>query len=131
MKVKTSEAAGAVLDWAVAIAEGDENAKRLLAPRSKLGIRLWPKWEPSINGCQGGPLLEKYSISTECLWVCNSEKRFWMARIGSDYVQHGPTQLVAGMRCLVASRVGDEFEVPVLLTEHGISNARVSDESEE
>lgn len=132
MKVKTSEAAGAVLDWAVAIAEGDKNAARLIVPRSKrLGIRLWPEWAPSTNGCHGMPLLEKFNISTECLWMGSPNKREWMARIGSDYVQYGPTFLVASMRCLVASSLGDEFEVPVLLNEHGISNARVPGESEE
>jgi hypothetical protein len=31
-------------------------------------------------------------------------------------MQHGPTPLIAAMRCYVASKLGDEVEVPKELT---------------
>jgi hypothetical protein len=51
---------------------------------------------------------------------CNG---MWMGSIGGCtdldmplYQEHGPTPLIAAMRCFVASKLGDEIEIPKELT---------------
>jgi hypothetical protein len=129
MKVKTSELSGAALDWAVAIAGGLEFDEK--------GCAIWygddpPYYEaarrpfiPSTNWAQGGPIIERERIQVGPLYLGSGEKE-WFAHNhstmrwdeagefinGSDGQSHGPTPLIAAMRCYVASKLGDEVEVP-------------------
>lgn len=77
----------------------------------------WPndgecKCDFSTDWSQGGPLLERFGIEVE-RWADEVFPPF-MARIPNnveeDIHQSGETYLIAGMRCLVASRYGDEVE---------------------
>lgn len=98
MKIKTNELTGAALDWAVAKCEGSVNNNgRVLSLTS---------WAPSTDWAQGGPIIEREKI----------ELRFYREWCGDldtmSYGLFGPTPLIAAMRCYVASKLGDEVEVP-------------------
>jgi len=97
MKIKTSELTDAALDCAVAICEHNVG------------------WEPegedrdfySTNWSQGGPLIERERLTVG--WVADT----WAAVVGLvEHKQIGPTPLIAAMRCYVASKLGDEVEIP-------------------
>lgn len=97
--MKTSELQGAALDWAVAKCE-DIQGKPL-------------DWTPpvySTDWAQGGPIIER-----ECILLSVDAAGVWGVFIESgatDFLYHGPTPLVAAMRCYVASKLGDEVEIP-------------------
>ena len=103
MKIKTTELQGAVLDWAVAKCEGLVNEDGLDVGFIRDGV-----FTPSIDWAQGGPIIEREGIT-----VRRYTDALWDASIGRlDYVADGPTPLVAAMRAYVASKLGDEVEVP-------------------
>jgi hypothetical protein len=98
--MKTSELTGAALDWAVAKCEGYQ-------------LDLVPEgsYTPSTDWAQGGPIIEREAITvSEGSPVAGLE---WMAcDRGSTHIQHGPTYLIAAMRCYVASKLGDTVKIP-------------------
>ena len=125
--MKTAELKGNALDWAVAKAKGitvypSKQGKKWLSKRwmtadyGEFNHRHGtPWWNPSTDWAQGGPIIERERI--ELVAVELGEE--WIAR---DYwkefdEQSGPTPLVAAMRCYVASKLGDEVEIPAELTE--------------
>ena len=103
--MKTSELTGAALDWAVNKCEGATET----APRKFYG---WggALFGYSTNWAQGGKIIEREGI---CLW---SEGYDWEAKtqIGSGewLTEWAETPLVAAMRCYVASKLGDNIEIP-------------------
>ena len=111
--MKTSELTGAALDWAVAKCEGrgyvmDETE---YAPDGRTYQRGTAQSEGpnySTNWAQGGPIIER-----EKLAICIGWKQ-WLAF--SDDTENagvqGPTPLIAAMRCYVASKLGDDVDVP-------------------
>lgn len=97
MKVKTEELSGAALDWAVGQADECD-----LAP-----VEYSTKWE------FGGQIIEREGID---LQYQGGETDVWAADIfNADSMIYGDTPLVAAMRCYVASKLGDEVEVPAEL----------------
>ena len=97
MKLKTSELQGAVLDWAVAKCELGEAINEVDDPHFY-----------STDWALAGPIIEREGIT-----VRRYTDALWDASIGRlDYVADGPTPLTAAMRCYVASKLGDEVEVP-------------------
>lgn len=120
MKTKVSEATGRTLNWLVAKAQGATNL-RLYTPRSiDLLAPYWVfKWEaedwreelgnydPSEDWSLGGPIIEDEGIYYEPLGA-----EFLAHKDGTDVEAVGPTPLIAGMRCFVASRLGNAVEVP-------------------
>jgi hypothetical protein len=113
--MKTDELTGAALDWAVAKCEGWE----AVTVTDNDGAHLWmqkgdeyrdpKKYRPSTNWMQGGPIIEREKIATA--WNITR----WVAWRG--VVEHpGPTPLIAAMRCFVASRLGNDIEIPEELT---------------
>jgi len=64
-------------------------------------------YEPSTNWQQGGPLIEKYNIELQ-----TSGDGLWLANIWHEVectsAEGGETPLIAAMRCIVASKYGDE-----------------------
>jgi len=111
--MKVSELQGAALDqalcWAVAKGEGIE----LTNYSGNLIIRYdGDRWQPTTNWAQGGPIIERERIE---LWGDGDEG--WIAYDNLNPEQKGPTPLIAAMRCYVASRLGDEVEVPNELME--------------
>jgi hypothetical protein len=125
MKIKTSELTGAALDYAVAItngispddicvtrerlyrwhrnADGEKTGSYLCGP----DLLFSTKWE------SGGPIIERE-------WLCADRLMDgrWCAAKRTDagdsmlHMQVGPTPLIAAMRCYVASKLGDEVDIP-------------------
>jgi hypothetical protein len=96
MKIKTSELTGAAFNWAVCKCEGEQ-------------LSRYTKY--STDWAQGGPIIEREGIALH-LW--SSEE--WIGDMG-DWEARGSTPLIAAMRCYVASKLGDEVEVPDELVE--------------
>lgn len=132
MKISTSELAGPALDWAVA--KCGELLPKIEAsvsyPNNK-HYRIYTKirydtygnarpvsYSPSTEWAQGGPIIEREGISIE--FDKAGFKDSWVAyKLGLPYEDNpesGPTPLVAAMRCYVASKLGDEVDVPEGLT---------------
>ena len=126
--MKVSELIGPALDWAVAHCEGFDlsgcSVSKVCSaadPNYAFYKSSWDKggnyqYMPSTNWYQGGPLIEKNEMSL-IRYRVSSGPVFWEALVGFDgepgnAVQRGPTMLIAAMRCLVASKFGDEIEVP-------------------
>jgi len=115
MKVKTSELTGQALDWAVAKCEGKNSIAACYYGDND--IPLWldeapnPTWEPSTNWAQGGPIIEREKI--DVMWCGDRWCAYTMTPNGqSQLVTDGNTPLLAAMRGFVASKLGDEVEVP-------------------
>lgn len=107
--MKTSELTGAALDWAVAKCEeslGLDNAERFLRDhRIGFTTRYSETWS------QGGPIIERERMTLRV----DTRGGFWVAFLDGDHVtarQRGETPLIAAMRCRVASKLGDNVDVP-------------------
>jgi hypothetical protein len=98
--MKTSELTGAALDWAVAMAENWAGADFEVKPYS-------------TNWGQGGPIIEREGIS-----VMYRPGVRMTASINGQYEQtighrhKGNIGLLVAMRCYVASKLGDDIEIP-------------------
>lgn len=116
MKLKTSELTGAALDWAVAKCEGG------YAPSVDTDIDatkrinyggMYPEW--STDWSHGGPIIEREGM------LIAPDPCGWEARHpgddGDSTEAVGPTPLIAATRCYVASKLGDEVDVPEELME--------------
>jgi hypothetical protein len=111
MKIKTSELIGPALDSAVA-----KCAAVKLHPIPQNGVMEvhfsqpngGDSFSPSSDWAIGGPIIEQEGIELALITY------YWEAGIAfsGKEVQHGPTPLVAAMRCYVASKLGDEVEIP-------------------
>lgn len=125
MKVKVSELLGVSLDWAVAKCDGkngvlhDDGITRCIVIAAPSGVYKGT-WRPTINWSQGGPIIER---GLNNLFKHNqldkSKPPVWCAVInvpsehGTMLLQYdGPTPLIAAMRCYVASKLGEEVDIP-------------------
>jgi hypothetical protein len=107
--MKTAELIGAALDWAVASIEltGHDDYTNVLMVT--VGDDNDWKYNPSTNWAQGGPIIECEGMQ---LWKGGE----WCASLDQSFnppdFQTGTTPLIAAMRCYVASKLGDDVEVP-------------------
>lgn len=108
MKIKTSELKDTALDWAV---------KQIEDGRTD-GIK---NYSPSTNWDQGGPIIERekislvrYGDSFTTMWEAFSycDAHYIDSSPGDGSGIDGPTPLIAAMRVYVASKLGDEIDVP-------------------
>ena len=111
--MKTATLTGAALDWAVAIAEGHKDATIHggVVRTSMRGI-FGPVVNYSTDWAQGGPIIEREGI---CVVTVTDEATAWDAYFDwgmNDDYKRGPTPLIAAMRCYVASKLGDDVDVP-------------------
>lgn len=122
MRVKTSEARGAVLDWLVATAKGfspvfEHTLYDPIIYLSKMQKQEEDSYAPSRRWSEGGAVVEYEHINIEY----RAPFGWWAAWVRGgtedEYGCTGPTPLVAAMRCFVASRLGDEVDVPDELME--------------
>jgi hypothetical protein len=139
MKIKTSELTRHALNWAVAMCQGDKvfrprlgrpgdwDKEAYLADGSddRWVVRVqnptvarfvdWT-YNPSGDWMQGGPIIEREGITVVC-WAMRPGPD-WMARLWlelngrASVTFTGSTPLIAAMRCYVASKLGDEVEIP-------------------
>ena len=126
MKVKTNELTGAQLDWAVATCEGYTDLHKIegrMPHEPQLGMfpplreyGVMELWELGFSSDwnKGGWIIERERISIsprDGYWEALYHDNLFQED-GSDYFQMGITPLVAAMRCYVASKLGDEIELP-------------------
>lgn len=138
MKIKTSELTGAALDWAVAKARGYSEVRVFSRTRPTdkgwVEVRFNPerqaptaRFAPSTDWAQGGPIIEREGIRWNesggdfYAWIGGHE---WIDPLHEPMTEsypgikwggfaYGSTLLEAAMRCFVASKLGDEVEIPV------------------
>ena len=103
--MKTFELTGAALDWAVAKCEGIGLGPRGLVVYYHEGEPAM--WQPSTDWAQGGPIIERERIQLRPIRGAE-----WDAYWGLSKDATGTTPLIAAMRCYVASKLGDEVDVP-------------------
>jgi hypothetical protein len=100
--MKTTELSGAALNWAVSMAVGEYVPVAVPAY--------------STDWSWGGPIIER-----ECICIARLDPKteddtnFWVAHIDGIYCRYGLSALTAAMRCYVASKLGDEIELPETL----------------
>lgn len=140
-KIKTNDLIGRALDWAVACIEHAKGHDRNIAFARDFQPYTWPNgfgnfpsimFKPSSDWRQGGTIIERESINLikvsdgpgRAKWsaVIDRGQQDWVDAefLGSTpfyYFQKneltsGPTPLIAAMRCFVASKLGDEVDVP-------------------
>jgi len=130
MKYKVSELEGALLDAAVANAQGWE--WHVTADRSTCYAAGGPfvcgdAYRPSTNADDGFEIIERERIGTSCDKSAGPSDPaddgsgfFWTAEVGPGAFNDdgetrtsafGPTLLIAAMRAYVASKFGEEVEL--------------------
>jgi len=109
--MKTSELTGAALDWAVAKCETLE-VEYINDGITRCLLRVSPftsRYSPSTDWTQGGPIIER-----EVICLLPHANGGWVATVHGVAMPHktGETPLIAAMRCYVASKLGDEVDIP-------------------
>lgn len=115
MKVKVSELTGVALNWAAAKADNQQVMLRQTPKRLLLAdADDWElRYAPSTNWSQGGPIIEREVLDLAYEYGGREGWSAWRNDESvSESVQSGPTPLIAAMRCFVASKLGDEVDVP-------------------
>ncbi len=117
MKIKTAELVGSALDYAVGkIDQPEWTDEDLLANLQEDDDGDF--YGPSVNWRLAGPIIERECICTYASGACSVQPKnpdYWVAEIldtAEIITQYGPTPLIAAMRCFVASRLGEEVEIP-------------------
>jgi hypothetical protein len=131
--MRTSELTGAALDWAVAKCEGYTDLHKIdgrmahepqlgmYPPRRAYGVMDLFELGFSTDWAQGGPIIERQEIGIRRNAPC-SAGREWeaspslTAKGGGGQWGYGPTPLIAAMRCYVASKLGEDIDIPEELT---------------
>lgn len=109
-KIKTSELKEKTLTWAVATAE-DLNPRIVTLGTGAVDIAYsGNQMMPFDHWSQGGPIIEQNQLAID--YDCAEGGRWWAAHMATDTHECGPTPLIAAMRCYVASKLGDEVEIP-------------------
>ena len=120
MKMKTNELTGAALDWAVAKCEGWIDDCNGWLYQATLQEVAEGNYKPSTDWAQGGPIIERerlcvgYQHQIDTIYVpeIDPDVLCWSRTTAGGRLKYGPTPLIAAMRCYVASKLGDEIEVP-------------------
>jgi len=128
MKVKVSETKEITLDWLVAKCEGkngvlhDDEITRCIVVAAPSGVYKGI-WKPHFIWMQAGPIIEREMLQLtpnkehqEVLYGlkdCQVDPGAkWLCESYAGVRQFGSTPLIAAMRCYVASRLGEEVEIP-------------------
>lgn len=126
--MKTSELIGPALDWAVAKIEvgvdvRDGKTCYYLHPNNpKLVCRVTYNHDSNPKGydlcrystdwSQGGPIIEREKITLEFIPTIGWRAALEFLDENQAESIGAPTALIAAMRCFVASKLGDEIEIP-------------------
>ena len=103
--MKTSELTGAALDWAVDKCQGREWE----SVGSFLAYHDEGQFNYSTDWSLAGPIIEREKITVSYPKpdrICTAFAFDWAINA------HGPAPLIAAMRCFVASKLGDDVDVP-------------------
>ena len=130
MKIKTSEATNIQLNWMVAKAQGATNFSYDTVATYWITLHgedraLSEGWAqsfcPSTDWAQGGPIIERGKLTVaprdqksyvgQEAWTAYRIETLFTDQGDREY-QTGSTPLIAAMRCYVASKMGDEVEIP-------------------
>lgn len=96
--MKTYELIGAALDWTV---DHIKFPKKTYAEWMAKNYRRY-----STDWAHGGPILERERLIVEP-WGLG-----WVASVARSKLYHGPTPLIAAMRCHCCLKLGDEVDIP-------------------
>ena len=113
MRVKTNELTGAALDWAVAKCEGVT-----VLPKMRGGCYVTLNKGETVLLCystdwaQGGPIIEREKIGFKYTGAALDFVAWVNGQLSTKHDKYGETPLIAAMRCYVASKLGDEVEIP-------------------
>jgi Protein of unknown function (DUF2591) len=103
--MKTNELIDITLDWAVAKCNGYD--LRYIVSKEDFERATWLHASRMWN--VGGPIIEREKIKL----CCSHTNKDWYAEVSPyHYRKYGPAPLIAAMRCYVASKLGDEVEIP-------------------
>jgi hypothetical protein len=117
--MKTSDLIGPALDWAVAKCEGialesfmaaTNWLKRVQQEPHDLDVEPYHAYQFSTGWAQGGPIIEREKI--HCEWSALWAAWYSYDKRNAALSFTGPTPLIAAMRCYVASKLGDEVDIP-------------------
>lgn len=136
MKVETQRLTGAALDWAVAVALGWDDIlitdyddpvlpDEVFFDKEKSlnGVVLVEPgiiWRPAAKWAQSGPIIDQMEKG-HFFFLENNCPGCHCAYSETEHTNThglGPTLLIAAMRCYVASKLGDEIEIPEELVCH-------------
>jgi len=109
--VKVAEAKGATLDWMVCRARhphADMSATHVWLDTGD-GEDDFLIEQTSTDWAQGGPIIDREKISIR-QWTNVPIVHAYMPE--GEWSSDGESPLIAAMRCLVVSRLGEEVEVP-------------------
>jgi hypothetical protein len=119
--MKTNELNGDALHFAVAVAEGwedfDEDDSGFTWHREKGSAWLTlATFRPSELWKQGGPIIEREGIEIKkgnpIYFPKGNENGDHFEPLWLAGKMHGTTPLIAAMRCYVASKLGDDVDIP-------------------
>ena len=119
MKVKVSEVKDIALDWLVAKCEGkngvlhDDEITRCIVVAAPSGVYKGI-WKPHFIWMQAGPIIEreKIKISPNLVDSWSAQIHRKKGELAGWTSSTGSTPLIAAMRCYVASKMGEEVEIP-------------------
>ena len=118
MKIKVSETTPLQLNWLMAVCEFPNpeycDDDRLVYVTCELDYGMGT-YSPSTDWSQGGPIIERERIqvfphngASDWCGVIHVLRDRYIGILTQD----GPTPLIAAMRCYIASKLGDEVEIP-------------------
>lgn len=129
--MKVQDLTGVQLDWAVAKAEGDlspqgdvmvlEGRLFSIEPGGHETPDIWRKYDPTDSWHLAGPIIEREGINLTMFLedeVDPEDVGNWCAaydreNLGDDEKScTASTPLIAGMRCYVSAKLGDEINIP-------------------
>lgn len=117
--MKTAELTGAALDWAVCLIEHPEWKEQGYLEVFPYDLQFddGTAYSPSTDWAQGGPIIEREHIEWQWLPAPDKAHQYGARKpsiggLNRTFCMDGPTVLVAAMRCYVASKLGDEVEIP-------------------
>jgi hypothetical protein len=102
--MKTSELIGLTLDWAVARCEGVE----IIVAQEN-----WDWYSSSWE--HGGPIIERELIEIYPIGVLAFNVEWCARKVDTDgdlMYLYGDTPLISAMRCYVASKMGNDIDIP-------------------
>jgi hypothetical protein len=109
MRIKTSELTGAPLNWAVATVMGLDIEIKYGVVHTDDDEVFMPDLDWNIVG---------FIIEQEGIDICTDTRGGWIATLITDWEEgtfvrgEDETPRIAALRCYVASKLGDEVEIP-------------------